>query len=294
MPSPPKKKIEDEPNVKRDKNGIIEGLNSLMTNIVSNKFPQNGPYQHIYQNHQNINIKISLTSSGQLRNKPKEKESKDKETQFANEDRNITIEEEEFVEPTPLLPPPQPKIDLVLFDKSTIKYEKNPFDSIKPIFFIEPNELMVEYNDTLMQNKAPDAATLTASASASADTNAPSIKLSSCYLLSKISNKKLVTTYVPEALLSEEKFKRISKNEDIKGKSYLLYDAQIEKRIEQITENSKPQVNQLKNKVSIIKAKLKKDENEVNCIKMTLLSNEFNIKLDSIKLEEINSLLVNK
>lgn len=279
MPSPPKKKIEDESNVQREKNGIIEGLNSFVTNIVSNKFPQSGPYQNIFQNQQNINIKISLTSSGQLRNKPKEKESKDKETQFANEDRKISIEEDEFIEPKPLLPPPQSKIDLVPFDKSTIKIEKNPFDSIKPIPSIETNEVFEHMDGSSMQIKPTETASL--------------IKLSSCYLLAKIPNWRLVTNYVPGALLSEEKFKRIPKNEDIKGKSYLLYDAQIEKRIEQITEHSKPQVSMLKNEINIIRKGIERYENEINGIKMRLFSNEFNNKMDTIKLEEINTLLSN-
>lgn len=279
LPPSPKNKKEEN-----DKNGLIQGLNHFVSNIVSTHFtPRQGTYQHIFQNQQNINIEINLTSPSQLIGSgATDKRKRGYDTRVSEREREKEKESEDYYDMKVFdFPKPAPKIEIEPFDKSSIKIEPNPFDDYQMF----PNKEQI--NPILSTNESGE----------KKEIKPYDIGIKSSYLLAKIPNWRLVTSFVSVEQLKEEKFSNIIEENQMEVdesnniKYYLVYDEEIERNIEKTLEGNYFHKNKLKNECLNIMNSIEHCSGEVRKIQNTLFSDEWktnnlDIKLDSIKFED--------
>ena len=267
LPPSPKNKKEEN-----NKNGLFQGINSFVSNIVSSHFPppRQGTYQHTFQNQQNINIEINLTSPSQLI-KGAEKRKRNYESRIAEREKEIDefdeFKELPFSKPLPKLP----KNEIIPFNKDSIKIEANPFDDVEILPKEKETEIPIVNEDTeKKETKIVD--------------------IQSGYLLAKIPNWRLVTAFVSADELKEEKFDKIIKEDamELENKYYLVYDKNIERSVEKIIEQNSFQKNKLKNEIMNMMSGIEHCSSEVRKIQNKLFADEWKINYLDIKLEALD------
>ena len=263
LPPSPKSKKEEN-----DKEGLIQGINSFVSNIVSSHFPpsRQGTYQHTFQNQQNINIEINLTSPSQLI-KGAEKRKRNYEPRISTEKESV----DEFKE-LPYLKQVEQE-GMIPFNKENIKIEPNPFDDFEILPKEKENEIIPIMNE---ENERKEMKV---------------VDIKSSYLLAKIPNWRLVTNFVSADELKEEKFDKIIKEDamDIEEKKfYLVYDKNIERSVEKTIEKNSFPKNKLKNEIMNIMNGIEHCSSEVRKIQNRLFADEWKINCLDIKLEALD------
>ena len=265
LPPSPKSKKEEN-----DKEGLIQGINSFVSNIVSSHFPppRQGTYQHTFQNQQNINIEINLTSPSQLI-KGAEKRKRNYEPRISTEKESVEIDE--FKE-LPYTKPVEAE-QMIPFNKENIKIEPNPFDDFEIFPKEKENEIIPKLNE---ENEKKEMKV---------------VDIKSSYLLAKIPNWRLVTNFVSADELKEEKFDKIVKEDAMEieeKKYYLVYDKNIERTVEKTLEKNSFQKNKLKNDIMNMMNGIEHCSSEVRRIQNRLFADEWKIKCLDIKLEALD------
>lgn len=299
MPSPPqnKQKVEDnslksnssstEPethtkSMSSTNNSInIKDLNKLVSNITSRMQPsRNQPYpKHIFQNQQNINIKIHLTSPPNLKFN-KEKQINEQESKWQKEEDCHSIK----------IAKPTQKLSYEPFNRNIVKLDENPMDN----FEVYPRNL---YEINLNLPKKVTSTTISESINNDNIENALSIK--SCYLLAKISNWRLVTNFVPASSLTEEKFSKILPLEEdeeqkdapktSKNKSHIVYFGKYEDLVDKYLDMNKSRKEKIKTDIFNIKSIIEQYHYDILKIKNKIKQNIYKTKYLTIKQESLNN-----
>lgn len=180
-------------------------------------------------------------------------------------------------------PRPEPKVELIPFNKSSITIPNNPFDELEPIPQCDYTPLpSFPLKHNLFGNDLH-------SRSEDGQKN-NSVSLNSCYLLAKMHNWNLVTNFVPAAQLLEEKYDNIPIIEDngVK-KSYVVYSEEFESQVDKLTEVNSTQKKKIKNEILNVMQNLEHYSCDIRKIKDKIYNQDWKIKSYSIKIDAINN-----
>lgn len=269
----------------------IKDLNKLVSNITSRiQSAKNPPYQqHIFQNSQNINIKIHVTSPTSL------KFTKDKQMNECQELTKSNVKEEEDKYCSVKIPRP-PKITFIPFNRNTIKIEENPLIS----FEAYPKSL---FDINLDLPKKVNSTSISESINMDNIENALSIR--SSYLLAKIPNWRLVTNFVPASSLTKEKFSNIihldeeeEEHKTMRGnsldkkcmtrKSHIVYYGKYEDLVEKSLEANKLMKKKIGTDIYNIKLIIEQYHYDILKIKNKIKQNNFKTNILTIKEKSLN------
>lgn len=270
----------------------IKNLNKLVTNITSRIQPSNLG-GHIFQNQQNINIKIHLTSQNlKLSSKEKDKD-KDK-------DKQIFEQKKDAASTTNLnsifkLNKPLPQLTFEKFNRNSIKIEENPLDKFEPF-----SKKLYEFDAELPQKSSSSSI----NDSINKDNIENALNIKSCYLLAKIQNWRLVTNFVPASSLTEEKFSKIipldeneyeKRNEQTnpppshkKRQTSIVYSGKYEETVEKSLDMNKSEKYKIKNDIFNIKSIIEQYHYDILKIKNKIKQNNYKTNYLSIKQESLN------
>lgn len=263
---------------------------------------QQGTYQHIFQNQQNINISIispkpildssqccdkrviSVINSGlnkrRYSNSPKKEENAN-----SSLNGNLTNPSISYKDPDESLfnspdkkyrssiPKPPPKVPLQILDKTQFEIPENPFIKDEPLPMIDYAPLSANAN-----NSHTDKAIIP-------------VKLEPNYLLSQITNKDLVNSFVDPASLNHITYDSIAPYNKSDSKFYLVYDEKYENSVDKITEANKAEKEKIKEKINSLLQEIDKSEYDIRKIKYKIYENDWKYNKLNAKIKAIDSAL---
>lgn len=328
LPSPPRKK-DDHPENRKDE--MYSDLNYVMNRLPQGQFatPQQGPpYQQIYQNQQNINIKIiqkpfcsgpcgtfdkrtpsnlssSYVASSYTKRRYsnqfdfiKDSDKNDKNNalkliqQGSNESSTKHSQEHKYEskipKPKTYVPPLKTNLSLIEIPKHLLEKGLNL-----------PTE----------ENKENKPLGYTSSYKINKSSNSYTLDLEkSSYLLSKIPNKRLVSNYVnpssnmaSSAYVDNTKIRNLSNEAYVeppqtqeKKKSFLVYDEKYEKQVKKFIEQNADKKENLRKQIAELKKSMEKNEGEVRSTKTKVYLNEWKSDFYSSQIEALDKIIEEK
>ena len=303
LPSSPNRKKDDHPENRKDE--LYPEFNYVMNRLPQGQFTspqQPPPYQQIYQNQQNISIKIiqkpylnspydkrpmtsNMSSSYMTSGYSKRRYSNQYDSSYKDSDKNNALkliqqgsnesstrhsQEHRYESKIP-----KPKIT-TSFQKTNISLIEKP----KNLFEKGPNLPLDEYK--------PLSSSLNSHKYMKTYTN--SLELEPNYLLSKIPNKKLVSNFVNISMLNNEKYEDVVQSQESK-KSFLVYDDKYENEVKKFTECNAAKKENLRKQIEELMKTMDKNENETRNTKTKVYLAEWKSEIYNAQIEAVDKIL---